>query len=69
MLKKLVEEVSLKQRIDYVLRNDETLMKYDKLCVSNDPALKNAILEETLSSTYAMHLGSTWMYKTLKGYY
>lgn len=26
-------------------------------------------MEETHSSTYAMHLGSTKMYKTLKAYY
>ncbi|KAA0053247.1 DNA/RNA polymerases superfamily protein [Cucumis melo var. makuwa] len=35
-----------------------------RLCVSNISELKNAILEEAHSSAYAMHPGSTKMYRT-----
>ena len=69
MLRKLAEEVNLKQRIDYVVRSDGALMKHGRLCVPNDLALKSAILEEAHSSAYAMHPNSTKMYRTLKGYY
>ncbi|KAA0059233.1 Retrotransposable element Tf2 [Cucumis melo var. makuwa] len=40
-----------------------------RLCVSNISELKNAILEEAHSSGYAMHPGSTKMYRTLKNTY
>ncbi|KAA0056178.1 DNA/RNA polymerases superfamily protein [Cucumis melo var. makuwa] len=40
-----------------------------RLCVPNISELKNAILEETHSSAYAMHPGSTKMYRTLKKTY
>lgn len=52
--------------MNYSLRGDDALIKYDKLCVHRDQAIKDQILEETHSSAYAMHPGSTKMYRTLK---
>lgn len=69
VLKKLTKKVSLKQRTNYALRNDRALIKYDRLCVPNDPASKSAILEEAHSLAYAMHPRSSKMYRILKGYY
>ncbi|TYK26473.1 DNA/RNA polymerases superfamily protein [Cucumis melo var. makuwa] len=40
-----------------------------RLCVLNISELKNAILEEAHSSAYAIHPGSTKMYRTLKKTY
>ena len=40
-----------------------------RLCVLATGQLKRQILEEAHSSTYAMHLNSTKMYRTLKEYY
>ena len=40
-----------------------------RLCVPATEELKRQILEEAYSSAYAMHPGSTKMYRTLKEYY
>lgn len=69
VLKKLVEEVNLKLRVDYRLQEDRTLMKHERLCSSNEVALKNAILEEAHNSVYDMHPKSTKMYRILKKHY
>lgn len=52
-----------------MLRRDEALMKYDRLCVLNKSALKSATLEEAHSSAYIMHPRSTKMYKIFKRHY
>ncbi|EOX94028.1 Uncharacterized protein TCM_003100 [Theobroma cacao] len=41
----------------------------NRVCVSKDDQLRRAILEEAHSSAYALHLGSTKMYKTIKESY
>ncbi|TYJ96346.1 ty3-gypsy retrotransposon protein [Cucumis melo var. makuwa] len=55
--------------VDFELRTDGAIVKQGRLCVPNISELKNAILEETHSSAYAMHPGSTKMYRTLKKTY
>ncbi|KAA0042192.1 polyprotein [Cucumis melo var. makuwa] len=69
MLRKLAEEVRLNQSLNFTLRGDGALMKYDRLCVPRDQTLKDQILKEAHSSAYAMHPGSTKMYRTLKKHY
>ena len=69
VLKRIVEEAKLEKREDFEVRSDGALLKQGRLCVPNDASLKNAILEEAHSSAYALHPGSTKMYRTLKGYY
>ena len=39
------------------------------MCVSSDPDLKHEILEEAHCSAYAMHPGSTKMYRTIRENY
>ncbi|KAA0063169.1 DNA/RNA polymerases superfamily protein [Cucumis melo var. makuwa] len=55
--------------VEFELRTDGAIVKQGRLCVPNISELKNAILEEAHSSAYAMHPGSTKMYKTLKKTY
>ncbi|TYK21477.1 reverse transcriptase [Cucumis melo var. makuwa] len=69
MMRKLAEEVRQNQRLNYSLRGDGAFMKYDRLCVPSDQAIKVQILKEAHSSAYAMHPGSTKMYRTLKKHY
>ncbi|KAL0561549.1 hypothetical protein IC582_001983 [Cucumis melo] len=68
-LRKLAEEVRQNQRLNYSLRGDGALMKYDRLCVPSDQTIKDQISEEAHSSAYAMHPGSTKVYRTLKKHY
>ncbi|KAA0035529.1 hypothetical protein E5676_scaffold455G002380 [Cucumis melo var. makuwa] len=52
--------------VEFELRTDGAIVRHGRLCVSNISEFKDAILEEAHSLTYAMHLGSTKMYRTLK---
>ena len=45
------------------------IVKGQRMCVPEYGELKRYIMEEAHSSAYAMHLGSTKMYKTLKEHY
>ncbi|KAA0059550.1 reverse transcriptase [Cucumis melo var. makuwa] len=56
-------------QVEFELRTDGAIVKQERLCVPNISELKNAILEEAHSSAYAMHPGSTKMYRTLKKTY
>lgn len=62
VLRKIIDEVNLKQRMDYKLKDNGTLMTCGRLCVPNNAALKDAILEKAHSSTYNMNLESTKTY-------
>ena len=65
MRKKVEEGV----QSDFSIREDGALVIGSRLCVPATEELKRQILEEAHSSTYAMHPGSTKMYRTLKEYY
>ena len=54
---------------DLMLKADGTLVMGNRLCVLNNSELKKQILEEAHSSAYAMHPGSTKMYRTLREHY
>ena len=53
----------------FSVRADGTLMMGHRLCVPDVGELKKEIMEEAHSSAYAMHLGSTKMYHTLREHY
>ena len=57
------------EQSDFSIRDDGDLVISSRLCVPATEVLKRQILEEAHSSAYAMHLGSTKMYLTLKEYY
>ena len=65
-MRKKVEEG---EQSDFAIRDDGALVIGSRLCVPATEELKRQILEETQSSAYAMHPGSTKMYRTLKEYY
>ena len=65
-MRKKVEEG---EQLDFAIRGDGALMIGSRLCVPATKELKRKILEEAHSYAYAMHPGSTKMYRTLKEYY
>ncbi|KAJ4706492.1 putative Retrotransposon protein, Ty3-gypsy subclass [Melia azedarach] len=66
---KLKKEVNDGLRTDFLLKDDGLLVMGNRLCVPNDSELNKQILEETHSSAYTMHPGSTKMYRNLREYY
>ena len=65
-MRKKVEEG---EQLDFAIRDDRALVIGSRLCVLATEELKRQILKEAHSSGYAMHPGSTKMYRTLKEYY
>ena len=65
-MRKKVEE---REQSDFSIRDNGALVIGYRLYVPATGQLKRKILEEAHSSTYAMHPGSTKMYRTLKEYY
>ena len=57
------------EQSDFAIRDDGALVIGSRLCVPAAEELKGQILGESHSSSYAMHPGSTKMYRTLKEYY
>ena len=68
-LMKLRSKIEAGQQSNFTLRGDGTLVLSQRLCVPNVIELKKEIMEEAHSSAYAMHPGSTKMYRTLKDHY
>ncbi|KAJ0086365.1 hypothetical protein Patl1_07805 [Pistacia atlantica] len=66
---KLMGEVSEGLQTDFWIRGNGMLMMGNRLCVPGAKELKREILEEAHLSAYAMHLGSTRLYHTLKEHY
>ncbi|KAA0067801.1 DNA/RNA polymerases superfamily protein [Cucumis melo var. makuwa] len=68
-LQKMLAKAKQGPEAEFELRTNEAIVKQGRLCVPNISELKGAILEEAHNSVYAMHLGSTKMYRTLKKTY
>lgn len=68
-LAKIYNEVLKGLRPDFKIHFDSGLYFHSRLCVPDDPELKNKILEEAHKSQYSIHLGSTKMYKNLRNMY
>ena len=66
---KIKEQVQQGNRVDFVISKDDTLLYGGRLCIPNVKTLKREIMEEAHNSAYAMHPGSTKMYRTLKDNY
>ena len=66
---KLKEEIEKGKKVEFQIRDDDMIVKGQRMCVSEYGELKRDIMEEAHSSAYAMHPGSTKMYKTLKEHY
>ncbi|KAH9705011.1 Endonuclease [Citrus sinensis] len=68
-LLKLKEDVQKGLRTDFAVRDDGVLVMGNRLCVPDIKELKKEIMEEAHCSAYAMHPGSTKMYRTLRDHY
>ena len=66
---KLKREAESGQLKGFSVLADGTLMIGHRLCVPDVGELKKEIMEEAHSSAYAMHMGSTKMYHTLREHY
>ena len=66
---KLEEEIEKGKKAEFQIRDDGMIVKGQRMCVPEYGELKRDIMEEAHSSAYAMHPGSTKMYKTLKEHY
>ena len=66
---KLEEEIEKGKKAEFQIRDDGMIVKGQRMCVPENGELKRDIMEEAHSSAYAMHLGSTKMYRTLKEHY
>ena len=56
-------------KTDFSILDDGTLMFGSRFCIPNELLLKTVILEEAHQSLYAMHPGSTKMYRDLREVY
>ena len=61
---KLKEEIEKGKKTEFQIRDDDMIVKGQRMCVPEYGELKRDIMEEAHSATYAMHPGSTKMYKT-----
>ena len=68
-LMKLRSKIEAGRQSNFTLRGDGTLVLGQRLCVPDVIELKKEIMEEAHSSAYAMHPGSTKMFRTLKDHY
>ena len=66
---KLKEEIEKGKKAKFQIRDDDMIVKGQRMCVPEYGELKRDIMEEAHSSAYAMHPGSIKMYKTLKEHY
>ena len=63
---KIKEEIEKGKKAEFQIRDDDMIVKGQRMCVPEYGKLKRDIMEEAHSSAYVMHPGSTKMYKTLK---
>ena len=66
---KLKEEIEKGKTVEFQIRDDDMIVKGQRMCVPEYGEPKKDVIEETHSSAYAMHPGSTKMYRTLKEHY
>ena len=66
---KLKEEIKRGKKAEFQIKDDDMIVKGQRMCVLEYGELKRDIMEEAHSSAYVMHQGSTKIYKTLKEHY
>ena len=66
---KLKKGIEKGKKAKFQIKDDGMIVKGQRMCVPEHGELKRDIMEEAHSSAYAMHPGSTKMYKTLKEHY
>ncbi|WRX18081.1 Integrase zinc-binding domain - like 10 [Theobroma cacao] len=68
-LRKKIQKLTDEGVSEFRLREDNVLMFRDRVCVPEGNQLKQVIMEEAHSFAYALHLGSTKMYRTIRENY
>ena len=68
-LRKIKDRVQQGKNVQFALRHDGMLLINGRVCVPNIKELKEEILNEAHYAPYAMHLGSTKMYRNLRPFY
>ena len=66
---KLRAEIEGGRKLEFQIRDDGVIVRGSQMCVLEIGELKREIMGEAHSSTYAMHLGSSKMYHTLREHY
>ena len=66
---KLKEEIKKGKKAEFQIKDDDMIVKGQGMCVPEYGERKRDIMEESHSSAYSMHPGSTKMYRTLKEHY
>ena len=66
---KIKEDIEKGKKAEFQIRDDDMIVKGQRMCVSEYGELKRDIMAEAHSSSYAIHPSSTKMYKTLKEHY
>ena len=68
-LRKIKDRVQQGKNEQFALRHDGMLLISGRVCVPNIKELKEKILNEAHYAPYAMHPGSTKMYRNLRPFY
>ncbi|KAL0406326.1 UNVERIFIED_CONTAM: Transposon Tf2-12 polyprotein [Sesamum latifolium] len=68
-LQKMKTKVQEGKNDQFVIHNDGTLLNGKRMCVPNVEELRTKIMYEAHYAPYAMHPGSTKMYRDLRPYY
>ena len=69
LVKEVHKIMNGKIKKNFWITQDGMLVMISRVCVPNVNDLRKVILEEAHCSTYAMHLGSTKMYRIIKENY
>ncbi|KAL0416244.1 UNVERIFIED_CONTAM: Transposon Tf2-11 polyprotein [Sesamum latifolium] len=68
-LQKMKTKMQEGKNDQFVIQNDGTLLNGKRMCVPNVEELRTEIMHEAHYAPYAMHPGSTKMYRDLRPYY
>ena len=66
---KLKEEIKKGKKAEFQIRDDDMIVKGQRMCVPEYGELKRDIIEKAHSFAYFVHPSSTKMYRTLKEHY
>ncbi|KAL2237891.1 UNVERIFIED_CONTAM: Transposon Tf2-11 polyprotein [Sesamum indicum] len=68
-LLRMLERIKLGKKTNFSIRVDGVIMNGGRVCVPDTDGLREAIFQEAHNAPYAMHPGTTKMYRNLKSYY
>ena len=69
LVMKVHKSMNGKMEENFMITQDGMIVMRSKICMADVDDLRKAIMEEAYCSTYAMHPGSTKMYRNIKKNY